>query len=234
MKERPILFSAPMVRALLENRKTQTRRVLKNPHYMGCLTGDCPHERQTDCNAAIEQWVKHGCVIEGDMPRKVNSIEPLPCPYGQPGDGLWVKETFTRLTVPRNFVGAEHLRLGPANRRDQWVAWYDGTPDPRTGWVAEEKRIPSIFMPRWASRITLEITKVRVERVQEISEADATAEGWLKRAEVSCVPEVHADASRDWYGDLWDLINAKREDGAYAWKKNPWVWVLEFRRVEAR
>ncbi len=81
-------------------------------------------------------------------------------------------------------------------------------------------------MPRWASRITLEITSVRVERLQEISEADAQAEGWTRRPEVSTDPQVHKEAARDWFMDLWESIN-----GPGSWDANPWVWVIEFRRL---
>lgn len=91
------------------------------------------------------------------------------------------------------------------------------------GWYTR----PAIFMPRAASRILLEIASVRVERLQDISEPDAAAEGWPRRPEVSDDPQVHADAARDWYMDLWEQIN-----GAGSWAANPWVWVVEFRRIE--
>ena len=123
--------------------------------------------------------------------------------------------------------------------RETWSAphAYDHLPprlipqDARIHYAATEDRggllwRPSIHMPRWASRITLEITGVRVERLREISEADVQAEGWTRRPEVSTDPQVHKEAARDWFMDLWESIN-----GPGSWDANPWVWAIEFRRL---
>ena len=133
-----------------------------------------------------------------------------PCPYGVPGDRLWVRETFYSNGMCKNTMSC-HYR-----------ATYNGlfTPD-----TVPWKWTPSIFMPRWASRITLEITGVRVERVQDISEEDARAEG---------IPDEYRAGHRIYYRPrfktLWDSINAKR---GFGWDSNPWVWVVEFKRVGA-
>lgn len=210
MKERPILFSAPMVRAILEGRKTQTRRVVKpQPVYVLKSRGIC---------SSTPDWS--------------NIIK---CPYGQPGDRLWVRETHA--IVPRTaYAHSEgvHQILRPNDDHD--AAIY------HEGWERSQGGIrwrPSIHMPRWASRITLEITDVRVERLQEISYEDALAEG---------VSDMSALLHDDWqplngesgnecarrlrwpqrlYKQLWESIN-----GPDSWDKNPWVWVVEFRRID--
>ncbi len=168
MSEKPILFSGEMIRAVLDGRKTQTRRVVK-PQPVGL-------------------WAAPG---------------KSRCPYGQPGGRLWVRETFY----------PERSHRGPVSYRATWPR--DDDP-PDGGWK------PSIFMPRWASRITLEIVSVRVEQVQDISEDDARAEG------VDDGTGQTRPLHPYWFRALWDSINSKR---GYGWEKNPWVWVVAFRRV---
>ncbi len=194
MKELPIRFSGPMVKAILDGSKTQTRRVVKQDRD-GLL--DC---KPTPAWDAFWQ-----CVA---------------CPYGKPGDRLWVRETFG------------------IDDEDGAVLYFA---DPDTAQNAEHARIcedryprrrPSIHMPRWASRILLEITDVRVERVQDISEADAQAEGieYSERFEGYCIgmaEHYHSHDPRLSYASLWESIN-----GPDSWAANPWVWVVEFRRIE--
>lgn len=188
MKERPILFQTPMVRAILAGTKTQTRRAVKG--------------------IALD-WLAPGMF----SPEFVANPENGLCPYGVPGDRLWVREAFA------SYGGTEtHYHY----RADTNV------PNPNGGWK------PSIHMPRAASRILLEVTAVRVERLQEISDEDAAAEGCPcyvcgrtmdGRSEDDChCFHRHADAKD--YRDLWDSING---DGS--WEANPWVWVVEFRRL---
>ena len=230
MKERPILFSAPMVRALLDGSKSQTRRVVKpqfgfdaEPVEMGA-TNDRGH-----------QISGHSGMWWDDCAG--NPDDSVRCPYGQPGDRLWVRENFDFL---------------PAGGPDQpqaceIVYWATGSSEPRTApcdynpfIYGREKVRPSIHMPRWASRITLEITGVRVERVQDISESDAVAEGVFKLeyrgqssyADYSLTDEEAEtspmlDSPISSYRTLWESIN-----GPKSWDANPWVWVLAFRRVE--
>ena len=209
MKERPILFSAPMVRAILDWRKTQTRRVVKpqppddiglpigvdlySPTCIGKNGDEYPGDEIFGAYSECGEW-------------------GVKCPYGQPGDRLWVRETW-----------------GPCDGGVCYRA------DEDAGSVAlpdDGRWTPSIHMPRWASRITLEITGVRVERLQDISEADAIAEGvpavssggvtLFTTTGVNCF-----QAAKGAYAALWESIN-----GPGSWDANPWVWVVEFRRID--
>ena len=195
MADRPILFSAPMVRAILVGRKTQTRRVVKPRR-----------DRELGCELAA-------CELAGE----VNAGDYRNAPW-QPGDTLWVRESTIRVE--------EHGYAGPVYvESDEGRACLDGglapSEDDCTEVEPHELRIrPSIHMPRWASRITLEVTGVRVERLQDISEADSLAEG-VDRTNTS-IPG-HAKKR---YSQLWEQIN-----GPDSWAANPWVWVIEFRRV---
>lgn len=191
MKERPILFSGPMVRAILDGTKTQTRRVVKPQFAADAIPVEMP---ATDPAGG---WVVPGHSGVWWCDAAANPDDVRRCPYGQPGDRLWVREAWARTRV----FGAE------------MVVYREG--DNRTDYGGPWK--PSIHMPRWASRITLEITSVRVERLQDISEADAIAEG---------VYTDPASPAYDAYAQLWDEIN-----GPGSWAANPWVWVLEFRRL---
>jgi hypothetical protein len=222
MKCRPMLFSAPMVRALLAGRKTQTRRIVKMPpgvthidrDNLGWLAGD-PSWR----NCA---WI------------------PLSCPYGERGNSLWVRETWAHVPVT-------------AYRCSDGVWQTDSPDDPdmaavyAAGWDRSKpgRWRPSIHMPRWASRINLDITSVRIERLKGISEADAVAEGiepassgWVNylwhgdhEAPAQTVdgwPHQFSNYSdpRGSYASLWERIN-----GPDSWDANPWVWVITFRVV---
>lgn len=230
MGERPILFSAPMVLALLAGTKTQTRRVVK-------LRG-------------AENIDEHD-VIGCHWPWSPEADDWVPSPYGRPGDRLWVKETFAPCDAPA-LKGHVHYRADGAvglrqqtNGGDSWWARSGhtlGLADKTLQgvWVGPPKKWkPSIFMTRKASRITLEVTSVRVERLQEISEADAKAEGvkpfFEKYSGIGLDQritsgELAADAPfRASYAVLWDTIN-----GAESWTANPWVWVVEFKRHQLR
>lgn len=192
MKERPILFSGPMVRAILEGRKTQTRRVVKpQPDYV-CQLEKMPFTGQ--------HWDKR-----------------IKCHYGQPGDRLWVRETWAKpFDVPdAKLQGRLTYRSDFRESPVLGTVRSDGAMADRVKWK------PSIHMPRWASRITLEITGVRVERLQDISEQDAIAEGVQH--------SLHLQGgrfARENFAHLWWTIN-----GDDSWEQNPWVWVVEFKRV---
>jgi hypothetical protein len=216
MKERPILFSAPMVRAILEGRKTQTRRIVK-PQPMADHILCMP-------DGQIPGICKDGHRIRDDEFGKAW----MTCPHGQSGDRLWVREThrlFDKVWTPDAMDTAVQYR---ADMRARILSgWYVGADEASGNWS------PSIFMRRWMSRITLEITVVRVERLQDISEADAAAEGvvyfppghgdyWQPSDEINCPCSFAYGA----YMQLWESIN-----GAGSWAANPWVWVLEFKRV---
>lgn len=190
MTDRPILFSAPMVRAILYERKTQTRRVVKpQPVDRGggslsisYAAGKMNH--MGPANFMLEKLAQYGC------------------PYGKTGDRLWVREAF--------FIdgGKGSVRYRASGHVSPF------------GWK------PSIHMPRWASRITLEITGVRVERLQDISNADAMSEGIEEYLGIKYTGEKPPADGRIRFSELWTEIN-----GPYSWSANPFVWVIEFKRV---
>lgn len=199
MAERPMLMSAPMVRAILAGTKTQTRRIAKGVATVHAITGE--------------------------PLAKLDSAGPrVACPYGQPGDRLWVREAHA--IVPRTaYAHSEGVQqtLRPDDPYEHDAAIY------REGWTRSNsgfKWRPSIHMPRWASRITLEITSVRVERLQDIGEADCVAEGCPGGAG-AILGYAYAATPLEHYHWLWNDIN-----GAGAWELNPWVWVVEFRRIK--
>lgn len=230
MRERPILFSGAMVRAIMAGKKTQTRRVFRDS-----VSSDC---------CGFRDW---GDGMWSQMFRYKDEPEALPkswthkSPYGEPGDGdvLWVRETWRigcdywtphgnwkdGAAAEIQFQADDKRKCMPCNREQlQW--WHQKR---RPGWK------PSIHMPRWASRLTLLVEDVRVERVQEISDGDAIAEGISKTRlglyEVGnpCGGMFRCTKPRDVFMQLWDSINAKR---GYGWKENPWVWVVTFSVIE--
>lgn len=201
MKERPILFSAPMVRTLLAGTKTQTRRAFS------------PRMEKLMRAAAAMGEVSH-FLDEGSMqPNDLDYVRSF-CPYGQPGDRLWVRETWAY---------GVHAMAAKRDEDGPFVYAADGTTQGRLC----ERWTPSIHMPRWACRITLDIKAVRIERLQSISEADAEAEGidFLRH-----IPDADETlTAKQLYECLWDSIN-----GAGSWAANPWVWVVEFERAQAQ
>lgn len=219
MEAHPILFRPRLVRAILECRKTQTRRLLNHqPHGAG-------------------DWVRRG--MHWLFPNVCPYIEAK-CPYGQPGDLLWVRETFYVDLLP----WADGGRLPDTPTPDMLEPLYyaaDGSccqqiPECACVEVGKPRWRPSIHMPRWASRVTLLVTDVRVERVQDINGASALAEG------VSCVEtsggcpnyfhSAHGEKfpeAREAFRDLWDSNNRPGR----GWASNPWVWVIEFRPILA-
>lgn len=240
MKERPILFSGEMVRAILDGEKTQTRRVVKpQPQRQG--------------HGSDWYWVWEGrnstAKWTGGRPGACALFHGLlsECPFGVPGDRLWVREAFG--LGRRQDVDAAEDWSGPLpntdpRRRDP-LFWGASPPRWVVGYAAdgcEGRMRPSIHMPRWASRLTLEITGVRVERLQDITEEDAAAEGverwkghqsgaWRNygRQEFFAEHVSYHMSARESFESLWDGLYAKRGHG---WPENPWVWVVEFRRVE--
>jgi hypothetical protein len=201
MKKLPILMSAPMVRATLAGTKLQTRRAVKHPLL-------CNLSFIVDCG---DGWWGDE---EGEGQAR--------CPYGQPGDRLWVREAWSH--------DAESLEHCRASAEDAMGGGAYG-PYYRATEVARDtlRWRPSIHMPRWASRITLLITSVRVERLQAISEADALAEGIFATRGGFGLPDgshFHTTDPRESYWSLWEAINGPGSVDA-----NPWVWVVEFKKV---
>lgn len=234
MRERPILFNAPMVRAILDGRKTQTRRVVK-PQPKVERDWSCPGEDGLSFSNRNGAWVA--------TVWKASPLIAERCPHGKPGDRLWVRETWS----------PDHRNVYPCM---PVVYRADGYPtdedrrcalgrvyecDERRGdclACAEFKWRPSIHMPRWASRLTLRITGVRIERLQDISDEDALAEGCsghdpepadeggtiyaMKGRGSAPSPRAH----------FWHVWDEAYGGGEKAWARNPWVWVIEFERVE--
>lgn len=232
MQERPILFSVSMVKAILEGRKTQTRRVMKNvppdaegPFEAGMAPQSGPYSNQ---------WAMK---FDGKFVRQR-------CPYGQIADRLWVRETFVfecdvNGNQPPFDDGRPIQRDETIDSVSSWTQPHYRATDPAPDLVCQNPAHdggpcyhwrPSIYMPRWASRITLEITKIRVERVQEISEEDAQAEGmeFSERVGLWTSPAGNCVDASLAYKYLWDSINAKR---GFGWDKNPWAWVVEFNQA---
>jgi hypothetical protein len=216
VKEHPVLFSGPMIRAILEGRKTQTRRVIKP--QPGALWGKKTFavcREPDDYEVAPGTWM---CFQKWDVMGEFTEYDATPigkCPYGKPGDRLWVRETW-RPQHPYDLPGQEKPIYAADWTPEEFEQIYGKT----WGWK------PSIFMPRWASRITLEVVNVRVERLQAISEEDAMAEG---------APGIfdgpafgYAYPHTQGFKALWESINGKK----YPWVSNPFVWCISFRRVD--
>ena len=217
MTEHPILFSGEMIRAILDGRKAQTRRVLKCPHeIVGIGTQDDWNSgRADDRMRRFEDWGPqrgyHLFNIDS------GSTIAMQCPHGRPGDCLWVREAW------RTTGDGGRCNDAPPRDLQAHKIWYEADGEAPASELVGKYR-PPMFMPRWASRITLEITGVRVERLQEISDMDAFAEGIQTAVDHGLKSDGTA---RGTFAALWNSINAAR---GYGWDVNPWVWVIEFRR----
>lgn len=225
MKERPILFSGPMVRAILQGRKTQTRRVLHlpagwrlessdgDPYTLGMITS--PHPKKGKFGAFVRQEIHPG---SGKF-----MIDVAVCPHGKIGDRLWVRESWRLFNSADECACYDSCICSRMHGKPLYRATDD---DGASKWK------PSIHMPRWASRITLEITDIRIERLNAISEADALTEGieplpTNQYKDYGCKLEgVGFSDPRLSFRSLWISIH-----GYDSWIKNPWVWVIEFKRV---
>jgi len=216
-KERPILFSGPMIQTLLDGRKTQTRRAVKGTEDFDDFIRDVDPDEGPFWRFSLSDGGATQCA-ERD------------CPYGQPGDRLWVREAFI---VGHRMEGGESIYCDEDGRELPETVWYRADNE-EFCWTDDEGRrtetVPwksPIFMPRWASRLTLEITEVRVERLHEITEADALAEGCDGDCPIGYIPAYQAGPLRYHYSQVWVSIN-----GPGSWDANPWVWAIEFRRLD--
>lgn len=218
VKERPILFSSPMVRAILAGTKTQTRRIIKPQPRPGRLgNGDIIHSTPGMIGESyyVLDLGKRGTIplTQGCMYRVRGA-----CPYGVPGDRLWVRESWNVSGLAWGNKPSEAAKIAAPS------AWRYAATDEGSwqhGWR------PSIHMPRTASRITLEVTGVRVERLQSITEDDAEAEG-VEPAPFCKAGRPPGQEHVETFEELWDKINGARA----SWSSNPFVWVVEFRRVQ--
>ncbi|HEE1740611.1 TPA: morphogenetic protein [Klebsiella pneumoniae] len=208
MKERGMIFNGEMVRALLDGRKTQTRRIMA-PQPADDI------ERCIFPNPEAIGW-------KSSLRHKHGSTTAHFCHYGKPGDRIWVRETFQGPLFDYDLMDSYCKDPTPFEKPEFCVYKADGVPAPEFYDANDELHCcwrPSIHMPRWASRILLEITDVRVERLRSMSQDDARAEGVI----AASGPMEAGLAFRE----LWDSIY-----GEESWKANPWVWVIEFKRVE--
>ena len=223
MTERPILFSSPMVRAILEGRKSQTRRVVKPQPPEDCGTiFHASGESQLGNDWKFQRKSVDGVVHE--------STPWYKCPYGKPGDRLWVRETHYRygqwLKNGLTPTGKQKWKFKPLSNEIHYFT--DEAPEnvrPNSYRKEAWYKRPSIFLPKDYHRITLEITDIRVERVQEISIIDCFAEGIPANEETNPKPR-DGRLIKPLFRALWDSINSKP---IYSWDDNPWVWVVEFK-----
>lgn len=221
MADKPITFSAPMVRALLAGTKTQTRRLVSKPEYYGCPTGDCPHSTQAECNAAMA-----GLVDEISRFRV--------------GDRVYVREhwrvsdqwdeTAPRDLKPRSLTIFCEAGGSIANQSNGKWEPDSAYPVQRPDWLGRHRQ--GMHMPRWASRMWLEITDVRVQRLRDISEKDCRAEGLERGAIGGQLPAYRGSPDLEWrvyadaaYGDLWNSLHT--EPGT-TWADNPWIVAYTF------
>lgn len=228
MKEKPILFSSEMVKAILDGRKTMARRVVRFPGHpmIGGVTGQVQEHHEMK---AVYAMPRGGFVFWSGDPGKEfsdyvykDSDDGLRCPYGQPGDRLWVRETFKGAWKKNGRASEYWLTYRADNKK---VLYRTAYIDDFENWP--NKWRPSIFMPRWASRITLEIVSVRVERINQITEEDARAEG---APTLTAVAQGGKQSHQLGFMVLWNDINGKR---GFGFDVNPWVWVIEFKKVGA-
>jgi len=225
MSEHPIIFSGPMVRAILDGRKTQTRRIIKPQPGV-------PSYFEWRCEAGW--WRPYD-----DLGNHLPCYERFRCPYGVAGDTLWVRETHYRwgkwLRNGRTPSGRQAWTFKALDRRVRY-ALDEELPRPAARDVVGWWKRPSIFMPRWACRLLLTVESVRVERVQDISEDDAELEGidchddfdlYGNVIQVYRCGDFSDSDPASTFRKLWDSINAKR---GHPWSKNDWVWAVTFRK----
>ena len=247
MQEHPIIFSSEMVRVILGGRKTQTRRVIKARNVFRCYLADKWHVNKNP----ISGWqvFPYPNIPQEELDKLNqsairNNLPGFKCPYGQVGDRLWVKEAWRvgAWAEDSGQLALDYMADGYCRR--EWITvadedlfnrlWEQSTMEAQKRFGIQERYAwkpgespchwrSSIFMPRWASRITLEITDVRIERLQDISEDDAEAEG--------AHGYTNAASPIDFFICLWNSLNTKRNFG---WDMNPWVWVISFKRIEQR
>jgi len=217
ISEKPILFSGPMVRAILDGRKTMTRRVVKGPIPDGATSCGVFSTSDKTLNG---RWQ----FLDGD-PEDADSWgwigEEFACPYGKPGDRLWIKTGYTTRYDPER--NETHWKT-----EGGWITTH-GQAMSKTGKPKRDGGHPGMFMPKWLSQEfrlpILEITDIRAERLREITEEDAIAEG------AQCAGFPASLSNRGAFINLWEKLNGPR---GFGWLQNPWVWVVSFKKLEAQ
>ncbi|QLV92607.1 hypothetical protein HV270_11085 [Citrobacter freundii] len=227
MTERGMIFNGDMVQALLDGRKTQTRRIMAiQPEH-----SELGLRRVIDSKNVRDNG-KYFWSQSDARGLKMRS-KVFGCPYGEVGDRIWVRETYQGPLFDFDQMDAYCKDSTPFEKAQFCIYKADGKPAPEFFDADDNLHCcwrPSIHMPRWASRILLEITDVRVERLNAISQADAIAEGAPpSHPSIDCVSQEYGfpDFSRSWFGQTWQHIY-----GEESWQANPWVWVIEFKRIE--
>lgn len=246
MGDHPILFSGHLVRAILDGRKTVTRRPVRESGHCQDADAWCWDPDRGMWESGIE--ADHGMYGHGEW---------VKCPFGRPGDRLWVRETWATCAAvspstdaPLPVTNGDRLIEEPTTwvdekgrtrwRYDGKVVVYRATTEVEfcdgDGFMGDNadrsdmpRWRPSIHMPRWASRLTLEVLDVRVERLQSITEEDAAAEGMDGDCPIGHIPAYQKGPLAYHFAQSWDAIYGK---GPHAWDANPWVWRVEFRKVE--
>ena len=215
MKEKPLLFSGPMVRAILDGRKTQTRRVFKNENGEAKISTDVSRVDVSVNGVASLMFP----LADGTLHPKSFTYK---CPYGYPGTKLWVRETFEYCVRGADYTPGfeDYVAYRADNGAKMITPGLISTEDINGKWR------PSIHMPRWASRISLEVTGVRMERLQDISTEDIRAEGVDDGMTNPRMGKRHDASMRMAWQALWESIN-----GPDSWAASPWVWIVEFKRV---
>jgi hypothetical protein len=225
-RERPILFSGPMVRAILAGQKTQTRRVCKQAMGMGMGTDPAASVHPDGSGKGFVAWWP-SAVSARETAKLYPGDEGFHCPYGLPGDRLWVKETLSIKSRQRVAYRADMMSYGIADEMDLCTG----------ACIPDSKMFPvkllgdrglkwrsSLLMPRWASRLILEVTAIGIERLHQISREDAMAEG----IDADGGDDAHRNRSTvENFAQTWDHLNGKRP--GCAWRDNPWVWVVSFK-----
>lgn len=246
MKERGMIFNAEMVRAILDGRKTQTRRIMKvQPE-----NAELGLRRITDSSVAKEVGMYFWCLADACGVK--NRSKLFSCPFGEVGDRIWVRETFQGPLIPEDEL-SEFLGANPDKFESPAYCEYAADGGPRPEYVDADDNTrhgwrPAIHMPRWASRITLEITGVRVERLNDISHEDAGHEGIHTEVWDQTVVARNYAAEDEFfqfwsesmpnYVEMNELFRASFHSlwhsiyGEESWQANPWVWVIEFKRIE--
>ncbi|MEX5443476.1 hypothetical protein WCE14_08915 [Acinetobacter schindleri] len=226
----PILFNSAMVQALLNGEKTQTRRMLKP--YQIPVQSAIDKDRPWFSVVQIDPHYGFGCsgATEAECIEELKKMASAGCPYGDVGTRLWVRETWKGATIPSSLEGCDCDDVAVEYVADGAAHYFPGDQIPAE-WTMPKaalagRQVPSIFMPKWASRIELEVTEIGIERVNDISEADAIAEGFDLSKSEAAISQGWYEKPQAAFRRVWSGLY-----GDPSWTENPWVWVIHFKVV---